>query len=52
MWVSVQLHAPASVLPENNPSTHWIGGRMGPGLDVLEYKISLSSTVKYPGLIR
>jgi hypothetical protein len=37
MWVSVQLHAPAAVLPGKNLSTHWIWGRVDPVLDVLEY---------------
>jgi hypothetical protein len=37
--VSVQLHAPAALLPEKEPPvTHWIGGSVDPraGLDDVE----------------
>jgi hypothetical protein len=36
--VSGQLHAPAALLPGKQPSTHWIGGWLGPraSLDDLE----------------
>jgi hypothetical protein len=28
MEVSAQLHAPAALLPQKNPSTHWVGGNV------------------------
>jgi hypothetical protein len=38
MRVSGQLHAPAALLREKAPDTHWIGGSVGPraGMDVME----------------
>jgi hypothetical protein len=37
MKVSGQLHAPAALFWRKNPSTHWIGGWVGPraGLDAV-----------------
>jgi hypothetical protein len=31
MDVSGDLHVPAGLLADKNPSTHWIGGWVGPG---------------------
>ena len=52
MEVKGQLHAPASLIPGKYPSTHLVGGWMGPiaGLDFLEKrKITFSYRKSNPG---
>ena len=43
MEMSVQFHAPATLLQAKNTDTHWVGGFMGPRIGLhgyIEQKIS------------